>query len=439
MLTKNLNKRLEKAYSFITNEEDARVCKDISDDACSYVPVNFFLIILSNTLTKIGDALSNPKTVLTWLMSYVNAPLFLISFLVPIRESGSMIPQILIAGVVRRLPKRKWVWVLGSILQFLSVMGIGLIALYFKGAAAGWLIIIALIIFSLSRGLNSIASKDVLGKTIPKTRRGKLGGYTASISGVITLFVGLFMILRDSAAFNVDFYSGLIFSAGLTWLLAAAVYSLVKEVPGETTGVGNAFKEAIKSLSLLKDDKPFRNFVITRSLLLCSALTAPFYVVLAQNRFDDQAYLLGLFIIVSALASSISAPIWGNKADVSSKRVMTTAAMITALLGVVMYLIIVEVPFLREQSWIYPAAFFVLGIAHSGVRLGRKTYIVDLAKGDRRTDYVAVSNTLIGIILLITGGITALLSVVSPEFVILILSLFGFAGAYMSLKLPEVD
>ena len=84
---------LEKAYSLISNEEDARICADISDDACKYVHSNFILIIISNSLTKLGDALSNPKTVLAWLMTYLNAPLYLIGFLVPIRESGSMLPH----------------------------------------------------------------------------------------------------------------------------------------------------------------------------------------------------------------------------------------------------------------------------------------------------------------------------------------------------------
>ena len=97
MLKKKLYSKLEDLYALVSDEEDARVCKDISEEACRYVPINFFLIIISNTLTKLGDALSNPKTVLAWVMGYINAPISLISFIVPIRESGSMLPQILIA------------------------------------------------------------------------------------------------------------------------------------------------------------------------------------------------------------------------------------------------------------------------------------------------------------------------------------------------------
>src|SRR5690554_7466204 len=80
---------VDQLYSLIANEEDARVCKDIPEDACREVPHNFFLILFSNVLTKLGDLLISPKTVLAWLMSAVGAPA-LVAWLVPIRESGSM-------------------------------------------------------------------------------------------------------------------------------------------------------------------------------------------------------------------------------------------------------------------------------------------------------------------------------------------------------------
>ena len=67
---------LEKLYKFLNNEKEKRTCKDITEDACKHVPKNYFIILLSNVFTKLGDTLSNPKTVLTWLMSYVNAPVF---------------------------------------------------------------------------------------------------------------------------------------------------------------------------------------------------------------------------------------------------------------------------------------------------------------------------------------------------------------------------
>lgn len=90
------------------------------------------------------------------------------------------------------------------------------------------------------------------------------------------------------------------------------------------------------------------------------------------------------------------------------------------------------------NGWFYPLAFFVLSIAHAGVRLGRKTYLVDMAGGNKRTDYTAVSNTVIGFLLLATGGFTALISLISDAAVILVLGLMGMAGMFSALRLKEV-
>lgn len=428
-----------KVYDFLNNETDVRVCKELSDEACAKAPLNYFLILISHTLTKLGDTLSNPKTVIAWIMSIIDVPVALIGFIVPIRESGSMLPQILIGNYLKKKKIRKWAWVIGSVLQFASISMIGLIALFLEGLTAGWLIIFCLIFFSISRGLCSVAAKDVTGKTIPKTRRGKLKGYSVSVSGILVLVAGIYMIGKNEASEDVLFYCVILFFSALLWLIAAMVYSNIKEFPGEISKGEEDWKNILKKLGLVKTDLPFRNFIISRSLLLCSALTAPFYVLLAREYQGTGSKLLGLFIIANGVASILSAPIWGRLADVSSRKVMSIAVMIASVLGIAMFGIVVGIAVLREGYWTYPIAFFILGIAHTGVRIGRKTYVLDMASGNKRTDYVVVSNTLIGGIILIVGGLSALASRFSVEGIILILSILGILGAYKSWQLKDVE
>jgi hypothetical protein len=118
---------------------------------------------------------------------------------------------------------------------------------------------------------------------------------------------------------------------------------------------------------------------------------------------------------------------------------MIVAALITAGLGIVVFVLMRWRSDLAATSCLFPAFFFVLGVAHAGVRAGRKTYLVDLAGGVKRTDYVAVSNTLIGVVLLVVGGITSLFSWLEPQEMILALSLLGLGGAGMAVTLPEVE
>ncbi|NND44187.1 MAG: MFS transporter [Xanthomonadales bacterium] len=425
-------------YQKLTNEEDARVCTDIPDSACRETPRSFTLILFAYVLTKLGDAIASPKTTLAWVTTAVGAPAYVLGFLVPIRESGSMIPQLFIGGAIRSMAVRKWVWVAGSIGQCLCIIGIGLVAINLEGSRAGWAILALITLFSAARGLSSVAAKDVLGKTIPKPRRGQLTGWSASLAGLVTIGVGATILMQPGSALGAGAIGGMLIGAGLLWLLASLVYAQVPEYAGETGGGRNAL-EALGRIRLLVTDQPFRRFVITRALLMCSALSAPFYVALAQGDNGSTAFLLGAFIVAAGAASLLSAPVWGRFADTSSRDVMIIAALITSGIGLVTFVVDRFVPGVAATAWFLPLAYFVLSVAHSGVRVGRKTYVVNLGSGNQRTDYVAISNSVIGVLLLLVGSVGTLAPLIGNAGIIGLLALMGLAGAALGRTLPDVE
>jgi hypothetical protein len=70
--------------------------------------------------------------------------------------------------------------------------------------------------------------------------------------------------------------------------------------------------------------------------------------------------------------------------------------------------------------------------------VGRKTYVVNLASGNKRTDYVAISNTTIGVLLLVVGTVGLLTPVLGNAGVIGVLALMGLGGAALGTSLPDV-
>ncbi len=429
---------MESLYERLAEDDEGRVCKDISDDACRETPGNFFYTLLANALSNVADRLASAKTTLPWLLLQAGAPTWAISFLVPIRESGSMLPQMLIGAVVRRKPVRKWVWVTGGVIQGLSLMAMGWSSLVLDGAAVALTVIVLLTVFSLARGACSVAYKDVLGKTIPKTRRGRLTGWISAASGLVAFVAGLWLgTLEDSDSLLL--YAGLIFAAAAAWGLAVLFYSRIIEFPGATEGGASGIQEAIARLSLLRDDVPFRRFVTGRALAMGSGLVAPFYVALARDDLGSAASLLGIFIAAEGLAGLVSSPVWGRWADRSSRLVFTAACGLSAVLSLCVAAWSLLGFSSTASQWFYPLAFFGLGVAHAGVRLGRKTYLVDMAGGNKRTDYVAVSNTVIGALLLLTGLLGSLSSLISIQLTIVLLGLAGLMGAALSLRWKEVS
>jgi hypothetical protein len=431
----------EKLHGFLSNEEDARACKAISDDACREVPGNFFRIFVSNTLTKVGDRLASPKSTIAWLLQSLGAPVFFTGLIVPLREAGSLLPQLFVAGFVRRLPIRKWVWVFGSLAQGLAVLGMAAVAFRLSGSTAGWSILALLAFFSLARGFCSVASKDVLGKTISKGQRGSLNGWMSSSSGFIVMAAGAGLILGgrgEADAAGSSPYGIYLIVAGILWMIASAVYSRVVEFDGETDGGLNAIREAIRQLSIIREDKVFRTFVLIRALAIGSGLSVPFIIAIAFRHLDGRALWLGVFTIVDGLAALVSGPFWGRMSDRSSRAVLRLALLMN---GCILLLVVVSARFAQASQafWIFPLLLFLVSLIHNGVRLGRKTYLVDLAEGNRRTSYVAVSNTVIGVILLAFGLTSGLLAVASVPAVLAMFSATAFTGFALAGRLPDVS
>jgi hypothetical protein len=425
-------------YDLVTGDEDARVCKDIPDAACNDQPENFFLQLAANVCTKIGDELASARLVLPWLLSAAGAPAFFIGLLVPVRESLSLLPQLFVAAAIRARAIRKWFWVWGSVVQGLCVMGMAAAALLLEGVAAGWTVVGLLVIFSLARGVSSVSAKDVMGKTVSKTRRGTLTGYAAAAAGLVTVAAGAWLQLGSSEPEGAGGVVGLLLVAGGLCMLGAFLFAGIREQPGATEGGGNAGREALASLSILVSDAPFRRFVITRALLVATALLVPFYAALAREQTDGGIGGLGALLVAAGIASTVSSGFWGRMADRSSRDVLRVAATVAGLLSLVVAGWAMAGSPGLPSGIVVVAAFFIIGIAHAGIRIGRKTYLVDMANAQTRATYVAVSNTAIGVVLLAGGVFGLVADWVGTAETIGLLGLFCLSGAMGATRLDEV-
>ena len=426
-------------YEWLTGDEDSRMCADIPEGACNEQPRNFFLHLWASLGNKLADELSSARLVLPWLMGIIGAPVWMVGLLVPIREAGALLPQIFVAGFIRLKPKRKWVWVAGALIQALAALTLAVLALVASGSLGGALVLATLVLLSLARGLSSIATKDVLGKTIAKRRRGTLMGWSGSIAGCATLAAGAVLMLLDSQSSGY-IVAILLAVAASGWLMNALAAARIKETPGAIEGGESGWSSLKQGLSLLKKDRTFLHFNLARALLLSSALALPYIALLGQDQSGTDLSGLGILIVVSGLAAMVASPVWGKRADQSSRGVMRDAAIGTAiccLLGASL----AWLPGGWAQSiWPYAVVYALLVIIHHGVRLGRKTYLVDMAGQDNRALYVALSNTLTGLLMLLVGGIIGALAQWFGSTVLLIILATTAVGAILSAhRLPEVE
>lgn len=396
---------------------------------------NFRRHVAALSLTKTADALIDPKLVLSWLLTQLGAGSGLIGLLVPIREAGSLLPQLFIAGWLRRLRHRKWAWSFGAALQGLIALLIVAIAIFAPKTIAPTLILTALAAFALARSICSVCYKDVLGRTVAKSRRGTATGLASSVAGGGTILFAALLILGLIDRYT--FVIGAIALSSFMFLAAAAVFSTLTEDSGPTNNQRSALKDAIHSLNYLKTDPQLRLFIIVRALLTATALAPPFIVSAGTGADGSFIGKLGFFVLASATASLVSGLVWGRMSDRSSRKVLVATGVLAAIiLGLTSLVILAGY---ANSPVVLPACLFGLMLAYEGVRIGRATHLVDMANADTRAAYTALSNTIIGIILIAGSGFGLIAHIYGPTAALGVMAVMSAIAAGFALKLDEVQ
>jgi len=435
--------RLPSWLSLTPNEEeDARVCLDIPEAACNEQPRAFLLQLLAQSLGKLADTLSSSRVVLPWLLGSIAAPAAFVAWLVPIRESLSLVPQLAIAAQLRTRPLRRGYYVLGALLQGLCLLLMPAILLLPTPGASASALLALLGLYSLARGICSVASKDVLGKTVSKRRRGRLTGLAGSAAGFFGVGLALVLLFAGSTPAGDDPRSiliALLLGAALCWFLAALLYRKVPEQPGATEGGGNALRAALGSIGLLYSDRVFREFVFARMLLVASAYAIPYLVVIAQEHAGGSTVTLAAVLLAEGLAALSSGFLWGLWSDRASQHVMAAAALLTAAVLLVAEFLLLQAQAALGHTAVLGALLYSAAVAHQGARVGRKTYLVDIATSETRASYVAVSNTVLGAFMLAGGGLGAIDARLGVTAVLAVLLLMSLAAVLASLRLPNAQ
>ncbi|NNE88315.1 MAG: MFS transporter [Silicimonas sp.] len=408
---------------------------DLSGAAAEHEPGNFLRHAASLAMTKTADGLIDPKLVLSWLLQSLGAASFWVGLLVPVREAGALLPQLFTAERIHAMRRRKWAWTAGSALQGLAAAGIALAGFTLEGAAAGITIVLLLGILALARSVCSASYKDILGKTVGKTRRGTATGLASSTASVAVIVFALILMTGVAPRYDL-IIAALTLATGL-WLVAAALFSTLREEPSDIDAPDSTLFSALKQMSALKEDSQLARFVAARGLLVGTALAPPFLVILASNAGQDTFKNLGTLVLASSAASLLSGYVWGRLSDRSSRRVLMYSGIAAA--AALLIAILADQTGVMGSVWVAPVILFALMLAYNGVRQGRSTHLVDMAPEDKRAQYTAVSNTAIGVILLASGLFGAIASSLGAVWTVGLFALMSLAGTAVAFTLKEVQ
>lgn len=374
---------------------------------------------------------------LPWLLSALGAPAVVAGYLLPIKQAGALLPQLAVAGRIRSARLRKWFWVGAGAIQAVALLAMIAAALSLEGWAAGLAIAGLMAVFSIASGVGSVAFQDVMGKTVPKGRRGRLLSNRAALGGGLTLLAALYLRYGLGGGESLAPYLMLLGAAALLWALAALLFALTVEAPGASEGGRSMLREVNQGLRYVKAISPFGTFLGVRALLLSVELATPFFALHAQDLYGEGAAALALFVFAVGLANVVSSPFWGAFADAEARRVL----MLSGIIGASAAALALAIGMVGGEgsAFVYTPVFLLLGLAEAGVRLGRKTYLVDAAPSEERPLLVAFSNTAIGGLALAFGALGLVMDTAGAEVMLALLGALALGGAALAVTLPESE
>ena len=424
----NLNWMMPSILKAGSDCQDQPQCRDLTR--------NYGLNVINGAASKLAEQLASVKLVFPWLLASIGAPAFLIGLLVPLRQAGALLPQLLISGQIRTAAIRKWFWVVTALFQvlvlFLIITGVWVV----DSRLAAFAIPAMILLYSVARGIGSIAFQDVTAKTIPKGVRGRLLASRSAIGGLLTIGTGLIlnMWLGDGNGVGGSLFA--IVLAALLWSVAAAAFAAIKETPGTTARARNVVQEVRSGIQLVKSHTWYARYLLVRILLLAIEMAIPFYVLYGRQILSDSVGALGLLVMAAGLSQALSSPFWGRFADLSSRKVLVYSGILGGV-AAAMAILFGRLPASLQTPYTFAAVIVLLGIAEAGAILGRKTYLIDNAEASERPTYVAFSNSIVGLAMLLLGGIGLAAHYAGVQTALAILAPMALAGSAAGMLLPE--
>jgi MFS family permease len=368
---------------------------------------NFVCFVIDYVFFAVGMAFISQTTVLPSFVSQITDSAPLIGLASTIQTGAWLLPQLIAASYLADKDRKKPYILLPAALGrpvFWLFAGV----LFLAGDRAPTLILglffVSLTIFMGTDALASVAWFDVLSKAIPPIRRGRLIGTAQVLSGLLIVGAGAVvnaLLGPQGPPFPYN-YALLFFLAGIgffaSWLAISFLREPVKPTQNERLP-WNTFLP--KLLTVLREDRAFSLVTALRLLTGLGGMALPFYVVYATEELHFDVEAIGLFISSQVVGRILFGFVWGYLNERSGSKIVIQCSMMLATASPLLALLVEPIGRLAGASiiYVYSLIFAAIGALNSSMMPGFMNFILELAPPEERPTYIALTNTLCGVLL----------------------------------------
>ena len=402
---------------------------------------NFAFFLADNVLFSVAMSVLGTTTVIPDFVRHLTDSEVLIGLSGSLFGIGFTLPQLFIARYIIRYPHKKWWFVGPNIPVRFVILLFALITVLLGKDHLGVILIAFFISYGIAAfgdGLVGVPWSDLTGTSLDHRWRARMLGLTTAITGaVMLLFAPLVgVVLGDPAIEFPNNYAILFGAAGILFAVSIPMGMFFKELPGgKAVEKLPALNEFLPGLGrLLRDDLPFRSYIITRMFTSLFMMAAPFYVGYATVQLglsNDVAVPVMLAMqTIGSLGGALVYTWLGARNNLLSIQLALGGAALLPICAL-----------LAQSVGPIPLyfGFLMSGLSSSNLLAGYQHWIVSYGNPDQRPIYVGLSSTLIALISLtapVIGGSIAQYLGYEPLFVVALL--MTFAALFVTLRYMRI-
>ena len=402
---------------------------------------------LDIAMFTVGVNFASSTTVIPSLIAKLSDSAMVVGLAGALSSGAWLLPQLLIASAITRLPRKSPIVVrtawLSRPIFLLITLAVGLWGQRFPTAAL-IAILAGITIFFFFDAIVSVPWFDLLGKTIPARRRGRVLGISEILGGLGGIGAGLAVrfVLSDDSPWGFPTNYALLFGAATaSFLLSAVGLTLIREPQSPPQGESvPSMREALALLPrILAHDCPFTRLVIVRILAGFATLAGAFYILYATEALHLSLEATGVFLSAQVVGSLTTGLLMSTLQDrlgpLVHLRVMLGMMAMPPLIALGMG------PLYRlwGNGVFYPylLIYFFLGLSTSSVGWPYFNWILEYSEEGHRPLYIGLLNTLGAITMLAPTLGGWIVSTVSYPAAFAMGAAFALLGLAVTLALPS--
>jgi MFS family permease len=370
---------------------------------------NFFSLLGGSVGFFVGITFAGTTTVLPLLVASLDGSAIAVGLISTVSLGAWLWPQLIFANLLGPKRRKKPYLMLGAAvgrpvhLYYAVALGLGL---YHHPALAIAVLFTTQIVFFTADALVSVAWFDIVAKVVPPRRRARLFGVGQMTSGVLAIGAGV-IIAALLGAHGLPFpsnYVVILMMAGFVFILGMLSWVPLVESDERVEETRQAWRDLLSSLSrTLREDPTFMRLIVVRMLAAFEALASSFYILFATSELGLPPGSAGLFIAAQTggrIAAGIGLGALAERSGGHRAIQVSTGINVTApLLG--LGLILTGASGGPSTAGALVWIFATIGFSISATMLGFFNYTLELAPAGKRPLYIALLNTMNGVLILL--------------------------------------